>query len=172
MCEEIEIKHCSICSPIDRDEIKYRTEIIATSCLWRENLEVDYTLQLRPKEKETYFVVLYQPVKFKVGMELWLLYNCPTAYYNGYENETEIEQTVFCFGQITELVTQDDLGATIKFSVNKVVTLNDLVTRRLDTIQSGIELPNWTDFYHWIYSFCILRSNKNCQRDSRRSWQS
>ena len=40
MQEEIEIRNCKCCKPIDRDETKYQTDIIATSCIWRGNLEV------------------------------------------------------------------------------------------------------------------------------------
>ncbi|OQP60436.1 hypothetical protein A3860_33470 [Niastella vici] len=107
---EIEIRHCSLCRPIERNEEKYQTNIIATSCIWRENLEVDYTLQMSPSVAQTYIVVLNQPVKFHLNMSLWLFYDCPTAYYNGYENEAEIEQAKFCFGQITNLVSYNELG--------------------------------------------------------------
>ncbi len=63
--QEIEIRHCSSCSPIDRYETKYHTDIIATSCIWRENLEVDYTIQQNPNVGQTYFVTLNHPVKYK-----------------------------------------------------------------------------------------------------------
>lgn len=141
--QEIEIKHCSICQPIDRDEKKYQTEIIATSCIWRENLEVDYTLQKNPIVGQTYFVTLNAPVKFFLNMELWLFYDCPLAFYNGYEKEEEIELANFCLGQITEIISYNELGATIEFTVIKALSFQDI----LNTIKIT-ELPKfWTDFF-------------------------
>ena len=63
MQEEIEIRNCSICKPIDRDEQKYQTDIIATSCKWLENLKGD-ALQSNPETGKTYHVILKQPVVF------------------------------------------------------------------------------------------------------------
>lgn len=141
--KEIEIRHCSSCRPIERDEMKYQTDIIATSCVWRENLEVDYTLQQGPNVGKTYFVILNQPVKFNINLKLWLFYDSPLAYYNGYENEEQIELAKFCFGEITKIISYNELGATIEFTVIKTLTLNEtLLTRKIT------ELPKfWTDFF-------------------------
>jgi hypothetical protein len=140
---EIEIRHCSLCRPIERNEEKYQTNIIATSCIWRENLEVDYTLQMSPSVAQTYIVVLNQPVKFHLNMSLWLFYDCPTAYHNGYENEAEIEQAKFCFGQITNLVSYNELGATVHFSVLKTLTLQEALLEL-----PAKEFPKfWMDFF-------------------------
>jgi hypothetical protein len=143
MEEEIIIGHTPGCEPVDRDETKYQTDIIATSSMWRESLEVDYTLQQSPFAGQTCIVTLNQPVKFSLHMHLWLFYDCPLAYYNGYENENEIEQAGFCFGEITKIISYNEAGATIEFTVSKVLTLQDI-------LRSGqaIVLPKfWTDFF-------------------------
>ncbi len=141
--QEIEIKHCSNCQPIDRNETKYQTDIISTSCIWRENLDVDYTLQENPIVGQTYFVTLNAPVKFHLKMELWLFYDCPLAFYNGYEKEEEIELANFCFGQITKIISCNGLGATIEFYVSKSLCFQDILRTSLTN-----ELPSfWTDFF-------------------------
>jgi hypothetical protein len=144
MQEEIEIRNCKCCSPIDRDENKYQTDIIATSCIWRQNLEVGDTLQQTPNAGETYYVTLKPPVKFSLNMELWLLYNCPLATYNGYEKEEEIEQAKFCYGQIMQIVSYNESGATIAFSVLKALTFQDILKTK-----ATMELPDfWADFFN------------------------
>jgi hypothetical protein len=143
MQEEIEIRQCSICQPIDRDEEKYLTDIIATSCTWRENLEVDYTLQQNPIIGQAYFVTLNQPVKFSLNMELWLFYDCPLAFYNGYEKEAEIEQAIFCYGQISKIISYNELGATVEFKVLKTQSFQDILKNR-----DAKELPKfWLDYF-------------------------
>ena len=143
MQEEIEIRNCKCCQPIDRDETKYQTDIIATSCFWRENLEVGDTLRQTPNVGETYYVTLKQPVKFSLNMKLWLFYDCPLAYDNGYEKEEEIDQAKFCYGQISKIVSYDELGATVEFRTLKTLTLQDV----LKTAETK-ELPKfWTDFF-------------------------
>jgi hypothetical protein len=141
--QEIEIRHCSSCRPIDRDETKYHTDIIATSCIWRENLEVDYSLQQNPNIGQTYFVTLNQPVKFFLNMELWLFYDCPLAFYNGYEKEEEIELATFYYGQISKIISYNELGATIEFTVSKKTSFQDILKTRITE-----ELPSfWTNFF-------------------------
>jgi hypothetical protein len=131
MPEVIEIKNCSDCNFIDRDEVKFGTDIIATNCTWRENETVDYTLQQQPVEGSTYLVVLHQPVRFSIKMQLWLFYDCPLAFYNGYERTGEIEQARFCFGEIMSLISQDDLSATVLFQVKQVVSLDNILSNRI-----------------------------------------
>lgn len=141
--ELIEIRNCSCCQPIDRDESKYQTDMIATSCIWRENLEVEYTLQQNPTIGETYFVTLNQPVTFFQDMELWLFYDCPLAFYNRYEKEEEIELANFCYGKISKILSYNELGATIKFTVFRKLSLKDILT--LSPIR---EFPiRWTEFF-------------------------
>lgn len=70
MQEEIEIRHCSLCKPIDREETKYKTDIMATSCTWRESLDGNNSLQENPLTGQTYFVTLKPPVKFRLNMDL------------------------------------------------------------------------------------------------------
>ncbi len=143
MHEIIEIINNSQSQPIERDENKYHTEIIATSCIWRENLEVEYTLQQKPTIGETYFVTLNQPVRFFLNMELWLFYDCPLAYYNGYEKEEEIELANFCLGHITKIVSYNNLGATIEFKISKMQSYKELLKNR-----EIVELPKfWSDFF-------------------------
>lgn len=143
MQEEIEISSCPCCRPIDRDETKYQTDIIATSCVWRENLEVDYPLQENPKVGQSYFVILNQPVKFSLNMQLWLFYDCPLAFYNGYEKEEEIDRAAFCFGEITKIISYNKLGATVEFTVAKILTLQDILEAK-----EPKELPKtWSGFF-------------------------
>src|SRR6478752_99174 len=99
MSDEIEIRHCSGCNPVNKDEVKYCTDIIATNCFWMESLDVDYTLQQNPVAGKTYLVKLSAPVRFSLNSNIWLFYDCPMAYYNGYEKEEEIDKAVFCFGE-------------------------------------------------------------------------
>ena len=103
--EEIEIGNCSSCRPKDGDEEHYQTNIIATRRLWIENLETNYALEQPPNVGQAYFVFLNQPVKFSLNMKFWLFYDCPKAFYDGYEKEEEIEQARFCFGQITKIIS-------------------------------------------------------------------
>lgn len=143
MQEEIEIRNCVCCRPINRDETKYQTDIIATSCVWRENLEVDYTLQENPTIGQPYFVTLNQPVKFSLNMQLWLFYDCPLAFYNGYEKESEIERAAFCFGEITKIISYNELGATVEFTVSNILTLDDILKTK-----ETKELPkSWSGFF-------------------------
>ena len=139
--QEIEIRHCASCRPIERDEAKYQTDIIATGCTWRANLTVDYALQNAPNVGQTYFVTLHQPVKFSLNMALWLFYDCPLAHYNGYETEAEIEAAKFCFGEITNIIARDELGATVEFIVTKTLAFQDILETKKAT-----ELPQfWRD---------------------------
>lgn len=143
MEEEIEIRNCLDCYPVDRDEMKYRTDIIATNCTWRENATVDYTLQERPLEGKTYLVMLHQPVKFRLHMDLWLFYNSPLAYYNGYENEGEMEEARFCFGEISRIIGYDHSSATIEFAVKQALSFEDIINTR-----ASEELPAaWTNIF-------------------------
>jgi hypothetical protein len=141
MQEIIEIIHC--CKPIDRDEIKYQTDIIATSCIWLENLDVDYTLQDCPEEGNTYFIILNRPVRFSLDMKLWLFYDSPLAFYNGYTKEAEIDQALFCYGQITKIISYNEFGATVAFTVSKTKNFQEIL--RTNPIK---ELPEvWTNFF-------------------------
>ena len=141
--QEIEIRHCSSCRPIDRDETKYQTDIIATSCIWRDSLEVDYILQQNPNVGQTYFVTLNQPVRFSLNKELWLFYDCPLAVYNGYEKEEEIELASFYYGQISKIISYNELGVTIEFKVVRKASFQDIL--KTNTTK---DLPIfWTDFF-------------------------
>ncbi len=141
--EVIEIVKCACCHPVDRNEQKYQTDIICTSCTWRESLEVEYTLQDSPVIGQTYNVTLGAPVKFWVNMDLWLHYDCPLAFYNGYESELQIEESKFCYGRITNLISQNELGATIEFKVQQTTDFHNIVRNK-----SKIELPEtWTNFF-------------------------
>jgi len=143
MQEEIEIRHCSICQPIDRDETKYQTDIIATSCIWRESLDVNHSLQESPITGQTYFVTLNQPVKFRLNMDLWLYYDCPLVSLNGYETEHEVEQSKFCYGKIISIISYNELGATVEFTIKNTLTFQEILTGR-----PVKQLPGfWTDFY-------------------------
>lgn len=143
MQEEIEIRNCSICKPIDRDEQKYQTDIIATSCIWLENLNGNYSLQRNPEIGKTYNVILKQPVRFFLHMKLWLFYDCPLAFYNGYEKEEEIDQARFCYGQITKIVSYDKSGATVEFTIFSSHTFQEILQTKLIK-----ELPTfWADFF-------------------------
>ena len=125
--EEIEIGNCSSCRPKDGDEEHYQTNIIATRRLWKENLETNYALEQPPNVGQAYFVFLNQPVKFSLNMKFWLFYDCPKAFYDGYEKEEEIEQARFCFGQITKIISYDKASATVEFTVLKTLTLQDIL---------------------------------------------
>lgn len=143
MQKEIEIRHCSICQPVSRDENKYQTDIIATSCFWRENLDVNYSLQEVPIQGQTYIVVLNQPVRFHLHMKLWLFYDCPLAEYNGYEKEEEIEAARFCFGQITKIITYDHFCATVEFTVKQTLSFQEIIETR-----TAKDLPeSWSVFF-------------------------
>jgi hypothetical protein len=138
----IEIRRCQCCYPIDRDEVKYQTDIIATGCVWRESIELEYTLQESPVTGNTYVIMLKQPVSFAINMDLWLFYECPLAFYNGYENESEVEQSKFCYGKITNLISRNDFGAIVEFKVNSILTLQEILATR-----PVKELPKfWTEF--------------------------
>ncbi|HEY9364709.1 MAG TPA: hypothetical protein VIQ00_15715 [Chitinophagaceae bacterium] len=144
MQEEIELRNCKCCQPIDRDETKYQTDIIATSCIWLENIESKYSLQQTPNAGETHYVTLKPPVKFSLNMELWLLYDCPLATYNGYEKEEEIEKARFCYGQISKIVSYNESGATVEFRILKALTLQDILKTK-----ESIELPGfWAEFFN------------------------
>jgi hypothetical protein len=77
------------------------------------------TLQSNPIIGNTYFVTLNQPIDYLLHNDLWLFYDCPLAYYNGYENEREIEQANFCFGQVVKIISQHESATTIEFTVKK-----------------------------------------------------
>lgn len=143
MREEIEIRRCSLCKPVDRDEAKYQTDIIATSCTWRESLDVNHSLKESPIAGQTYFVILNQPVKFWLNMDLWLYYDSPLVSINGYETEQQVEQSRFCYGQLLSVISQNEAGVTVQFEVKQTLTLQELLTTR-----PVKELPAiWTDFY-------------------------
>ncbi len=143
MQEEIEIINCKCCQPIDRNETKYQTDIIATSCFWRESLEIGEPLCQAPNVGETYYVTLKPPVKFSLNMKLWLFYDCPFAYDNCYEKEEEIDQAKFCYGQISKIVSYNKLGATVEFLTLRTLTLQDILKTK-----ETKGLPNfWTDFF-------------------------
>jgi hypothetical protein len=143
MQKEIEIRHCSICKPIDRDEQKYQTDIIATSCVWLENSSGNSSLPEKPEIGKTYTVFLEQPVRFFLHMKLWLFYDCPLASLNGYEKEEEIDQALFCYGQITKIASYDKLGATVEFTVLASHTFQEILQTK--PIK---ELPEfWADFF-------------------------
>ena len=143
MQEEIEIRHCSLCRPIDRDETKYQTDVMATSCIWRESVDADHNLKESPIIGQTYFVTLNQPVKFRLNMDLWLYYDCPLVFYNGYETEREVEQSKFCYGQLISIISHNELGATVEFTIKNTLTFQEILTAR-----PVKELPGfWTDFY-------------------------
>ena len=129
--------------PVNRDKIKYQTDIIATRCTWRESLEVEYTLQNTPETGQKYTITLHQPVKFSLNMHLWLFYDCPLAFYNGYEKEEEIEAARFCFGEITQVIYYDNSTANIEFTVKEILSFSDILkTKTLE------DLPQfWADFY-------------------------
>ena len=144
MQQEIEIIHCSLCKPIERDETKYRTDLIATSCDWLESLDNNNSLKESPIKGQTYFVALKPPVKFWLNMELWLYYDSPSVSINGYETEQEAEQSKFCYGEITSIVSHNKTGATIQFAVKETLTFQEiLATKPLK------ELPKfWAEFYY------------------------
>jgi hypothetical protein len=143
MQEEIEIRHCSLCKPVDRDEKKYQTDIMATSCAWRESLDGNNSLQESPLTGQTYFVTLKPPVKFRLNMDLWLYYDCPLVSINGYETEQEVEQSKFCYGQITSIIRYNESGATVEFTIKDTLTFQDILAKK-----PVKELPEfWTDFY-------------------------
>jgi len=144
MVNEIEIVHCALCKPIDRDEVKYRTDIIATSCSWLESLDNNNSLRESPIIGQTYYVTLKPPVKFWLNMNFWLYYDSPSVSINGYETEQEVEQSKFCFGEITSIVGHNESGATIGFAIKETLTFHEiLATKPLR------ELPEfWTEFYY------------------------
>lgn len=133
--QEIKIGNYSDCRPKDGEEALYHTDIITTRYLWRESLESNYALSLVPVVGQAYFVFLSRPVKVSLNQQFWLFYDCPKAFYDGYETEEEIEQARFCFGQITKIVSYDNTGALIEFTVSKTLTLPDILetkeTRKL-----------------------------------------
>ena len=146
MREEIEIRHCSLCKPIDRDETKYQTDVMATCCTWKESLDSNNSLQESPLTGQTYFVTLKPPVKFWLNMDLWLYYDCPLVSINGYETEQEVEQSKFCYGQINSIISHNELGAIVEFTIKDTRTFHEILATK--PIK---ELPEfWTDFY--IYS--------------------
>ena len=143
MHEEIEISHCSLCKPIDRDETKYQTDIMATSCTWKESLDGNNSLQESPLTGQTYFVTLKPPVKFQLNMDLWLYYDCPLVSVNGYETEQEVEQSKFCYGQITSIIRHNETGATVEFTIKNTLTFQEILATN-----PVKELPGfWSDFY-------------------------
>jgi hypothetical protein len=143
MREEIEIRHCSLCKPIDRDEAKYQTDVMATSCTWKESLDGNNSLQESPLTGQTYFVTLKPPVKFWLKMDLWLYYDCPLVSINGYETEQEVEQSKFCYGQINSIIRHNESGAIVEFTIKDTRTFQEILATK--PIK---ELPEfWTDFY-------------------------
>ncbi|HSC53271.1 MAG TPA: hypothetical protein VLC98_06625 [Phnomibacter sp.] len=138
MQEEIKIGDCSSCRPLDGEETKYQTEIITTRFLWKENSDTNNALQQSPVAGRAYTVFLQQPVKFRLHMQFWLFYDCPKAFYDGYENEAEIEQARFCYGQLSKIISHNEAGATIEFTVIKTLTIQEV----LDTLEMK-ELPGF-----------------------------
>ncbi len=142
MQKEIEIKHCSLCKPIDRDETKYHTNILATSCTWSESLNANNSLQEPPITGQTYFITLAPPVKFWLNMELWLYYDSPLVSINGYNTEQEVEQSKFCYGQISSIIQHNESGATVEFTIKDTLNFQEILATK-----PSKELPEfWTDF--------------------------
>ncbi len=143
MQEEIEIIHCSLCHPLDRDETKYQTDMMATSCSWKQSLDDNNSLQESPLTGLIYFVTLKPPVKFWLNMDLWLYYDCPLVSINGYETEQEVEQSKFCYGKITSIITHNESGATVEFKIKETLTFHELLATK-----PVKKLPEfWADFY-------------------------
>ncbi len=116
---------------------------MATSCAWRESLDGNNSLQESPLTGQTYFVTLKPPVKFRLNMDLWLYYDCPLVSINGYETEQEVEQSKFCYGQITSIIRYNESGATVEFTIKDTLTFQDILAKK-----PVKELPEfWTDFY-------------------------
>ncbi len=142
MQEEIEIGDCSCCRPLKGEAAKYQTDIISTRSLWKEHVETNHALKQSPAVGHTYFVFLKQPVKCSLHTTRWLLYDSPKAFYDGYENEEEIEQAKFCYGQLTKIISYDDNGATVAFTILKTLTLKDILQTEIK------ELPGFlADFF-------------------------
>ena len=156
MQEEIEIRHCASCRPIERDEGKYRTDILANGCFWKESLEADHSLEEIPEPQKDYFVFLKQPVRFHLGMELWLYYDCPSAFYNGYESENEIEQAVFCLGKITGLLNRNDFGAMVVFNVSATISLKEIINSRQEA--------DFPEFWNAFLKDFILRNDYTLEK--------
>lgn len=143
--QEIEIRNCACCQPAERDEAKYQTNIIATACTWHQDLDVTHSLKTSPVAGQVYIVVLKQPVKFSMAMEMWLCYDTPLVSINGYVKEEEVEQTTFCYGQVHSVISQTNESATVAFDVKQTMTLQELLRKNVQQ-----ELPLfWTE--HLLY---------------------
>ena len=112
---------------MDGEKEKYQTELITTRSFWKNNLESNYTLEQSPDVGQIYFVFLKRPVRISLNLKFWLYYDCPKAFYDGYEKQEEIEQAKFCFGEITKIISHDESGATVAFAVLETLTLQDIL---------------------------------------------
>lgn len=125
MDDFIEINNCNCCRIFDKDIKKFKTDIFLHRGFWHESFEVDYSLQTIPKEEQVYFVSLSGPLKIKIGEEIWIYYDCPSAYYNGYSSISDICKIRYCFGRINKLNNLTENRVTIEFEILKTITLGD-----------------------------------------------
>lgn len=149
--EEIIIGDGLSCRPKKGEIEKYQTDIITTRNFWKTDLESNYTLEKSPNVGLRYYVFIKQPVKFRLNSQFWLFYDCPKAFYEGYENDAEIEMARFCYGQITKLHSYDDTGAIIDFTIIKTLSLQNII--QLKEIR---ELP---DFLADIFLQSIIKED-------------
>lgn len=153
MSDEIEIISNASRNPVERDELKFRTDIIATRCFWNEPLTGTNDIAQGPEAGQIYSVFLHQPIRFHLNMDLWLYYDPALSRFDGYETEEEVEKSRFCFGTIYSVIDQQKTGATVAFSIRETLSYRQIFARR-----QVIELPDfWTDF--------MLRSAANDELD-------
>lgn len=143
MHEIIQIGDCSIFNSLKGEENKYGTNIIARRTLWKDIENTNDALKQSPAIGHTFIVFLSRPVMFHLHMKTWLFYDCPKAFYDGYEKEDEINQARFCFGEVTKIISLDEKGATIAFTVLKSLTLSDI----LDSMEIKELPPFLSDFF-------------------------
>jgi hypothetical protein len=117
--------------------------MIAHRGFWRENLDVDYTLQSIPFEEQVQFVTLSEPLQTALHNNIWIYYDLPLPYYNGYSCLDDIHGVRFCFGTIAKVIKLTDKNVTIEFKIIKTQTVGELASRQ----ESSPFLKEWEDFF-------------------------
>ncbi|MBL3659000.1 hypothetical protein [Fulvivirga sediminis] len=137
MIDEIYLK-CSLCSDAHSYQLADNF-VVAIESEWKSVLKGEYLLSKKPENGEEYELIINGPLKLSFRDNFWSIYMSPNAQLNGIEDESDIASISFCLNKPLEVISLDEMTATLKIKVVEVIEMSrSIKTKNPDISWMGL----------------------------------
>ncbi|MBN2662511.1 MAG: hypothetical protein JXR68_02575 [Bacteroidales bacterium] len=118
---------CETCENYEKERnFETKNCFLALDVFWKDIVNTEIYLQQIPQLFNYYTIDIVGPQNIDLEKNISVFYVDASAFYNGFENETEILSIRFCLCEVKKIVYKSEFKASLLIQIIKMRSLSDI----------------------------------------------